>query len=198
MKLLRHILEQAAQTGHEVVHHISPHDIDKFHPLTHFGTYKAARAVGSQLHVNDIEREFGHPSPEERERFHYKARLVNKGNTFHLSNDGSLSHTPDTLIHHLRRDGVLSHDEANNHLKHVVGLMSKHKTPNSQEAKEYVGNVIRSQGIHTLSYVNDIEHPGNKSYIITHPNQVHVIKKTKIFVKSNQIRDKTRLPARKA
>jgi hypothetical protein len=151
MKLLRDILEQAAKTGHEVVHHISPHDIDKFHPLTHFGSYKAARQVGTYVHRDEWQNE-KHPGPEYRNRYHYKARLVNKGNTFHMKSDGQMDHTPDRLVRFLHREGVFNDAERDQHITHLNQLASKHKNDSTLEAKEYAAKAIRDKGIHTLSH----------------------------------------------
>jgi hypothetical protein len=178
------LLESSPQTGHEVVHHISPHDISEFHPLSHFGTYKAARAVGSYTHGSELRKEFGKgydSGPMYRNRFHYKARLINKGNTFHLNRDEG-DHSFHGILSDLSKAGHMTPEE----VEHHTAESEKFKT--HKEASTYIANAIRSKGIHTLSYTNEFENPGKKSYIITHPNQVHILKKSKIIVKSNQHR----------
>ena len=194
-KLLRDILSEVDRTGHEVLHHISPHDIDSFHPLSHFGTYKAAKQIGSQLHRSEVSDKSSY-NASHRDRYHYKARLINKGTTHHMSGDAG-SHTPSDLIHSLHHEGVFNRSEVNHHFNNLQKI--HRETGGSDDsphhkALEYAANAIRSKGIHTLSYKNEYEHAGQKSYITTHPDQVHVLSKTKVAVRSNQVRDKSVKP----
>lgn len=200
MKRLREILNEGTpQTGHEVVHHISPFDIknDDFHPLSHFGTYKAARTVGSQTHHDEyIKHGEGATKQEYRERFHYKARLVNHLKTVHLDED-PLEHTPMYFVHALRRAGVFSDEEAQKHSDNLSTLHREHGSPNHIEAKQYVADAAREKGVGMISYTNDVEDKGKKSYVITHPNQVKVLKKTPIEVKNSILPKDNRTPVRK-
>jgi hypothetical protein len=200
MKRLRDILSEVNQNGHETVHHISPEpNIDHFHPLSHFGTYKAARQVGS--YANARKPEEISDNADYRERTHYKARL-SPGNIHHLNGDGG-EHGNLDLLSQLHHSGLFSKEE---HNQHYTAIQKIHKEDGTNDysgtrnmrATQYMANAIRSKGVHTLAYRNAFEHTGKKSYIITHPNQVHIIKKTPIKVRSTTAKDRTGKPAFKA
>jgi hypothetical protein len=151
------------------LHHVSPRDdIEQFHPLTHFGTSKAAFQAGK--YKNRADNAEGRPST------HYKVR-INKGNVLKLRGDSG-EHTPSSILYSLTHTGHISHDEYLHHHEKIKELDHKHGgdtwSKPSLQAKEYAANVIRSKGFHTLEYKNHFEHPGSKSYMITHPSQVTV------------------------
>lgn len=179
---MKSFLDFLLEGKNNILHHMNNiNNIDKFHPLSHFGSYYAAKNVGSQLHGSEISTD--KENVPYRDRIHYRVRFLNKGKIFHLPED-IVNHEPHALIDALHKHGLFSNKEKEQHISKIHHLYNKHGY-NSIESKEYVGNAIRDKGFHTVSYKNEFEHPGSKSYIITHPSQVHIIKKTPVKIKSS-------------
>lgn len=152
------------------LHHVSPSNHDEFHSLSHFGTSKAAFQAGRSKNASG--------NASFRPANHYKVKL-NKGNVHKLSHDSG-EHYPHGIVDQLHKEGVFSAAERNTHSRALDDIHQKHgvsRWTSHPEAKQYVGDAIRKKGIHTLEYKNSHEHPGSKSYIITHPSQVTVVKK---------------------
>ena len=169
MKTFKMFLESsfAAREGEhpDVFHHISGPDVNaprqqikNFRPMSHFGEPGTVRNM--KRVVDD--RAGDEYNPRIR---HYAVRL--KTGTIHdLPDDhdqGNEEHSPYSIAKALQSQGVLTHEETNNR--------------NNTRSHAAIARLIRSKGINTLRYKNNLE--GGTSYIITHPNQVRILKQTR-------------------
>lgn len=159
---LEHLFEKAeyaAQDGESaVVHHASPSDFDQFKPLSHFGTANAARARAVSVGQ----------SPEEKKHL-YSARLK-LGKTVRIG---------DSLRNHKAMDIALSLHQAG-HMNHkgYTGMRDKMKTMEEPERQKHLVSYLKKRKIDTIQYRNGVEDPGSTSYIITHPKQVRLLRKS--------------------
>lgn len=153
----------------EIVHHSSEHDFNEFRPLSHFGTKHAARARAYDIGSNE------HDSPPEFH--HYSVRLKIKKSA-EVKDRGE--HYPEGIASDLRMGGHISHEEMTAFRKSLKGL------PNSQHNQSQLLSLLKSKGIDALHYKNKIEDPGSKSYIITDPKQVRILRKGKSLVNSER------------
>jgi hypothetical protein len=152
---------QALPGESEVVHHSSFDNFDKFHPLSHFGTHKAARERHSTL-------KFGYPEDYDHLKpVTYTARLK-LGHVVDLP-DVDADHSLYGIAHQLHSAGHIS-EKQRDHLHNTLkGLGDK---------SHQFGHELNKMGINTMRYENEAEDPGSKSYIITHPDQVRILKKS--------------------
>lgn len=170
MKTFRLFLESsyAAHDGEsEIVHHVSSSkkDFSKFRPMSHFGNASAARSIA---------REIPNTSDDDNPRIHHYSSRIHLGKVHdlpddHDDNEGGEDHNPRSIARVLQSQGVISKDEASDR-KHTKNHAS-------------IARLLRSKGIHTLRYKNNVE--GGHSYIITHPSQVRVLSKTEPGKESN-------------
>jgi hypothetical protein len=153
----------------DVVYHATQHDFDNFKPLSHFGTNRAARARVSTkwYRFPDGKKEAPHPNS----KFNTFAARLKLGNVVHL--DDLKHHTAKEYIDGLHKAGHLSDLEAKSH--HNILWFKK----NPEEQQQHVLGVLKEKGIDTIAYKNEYEHRGSQSYIITDPNQVRILHKTK-------------------
>lgn len=153
--------EYRSQDGEsDVVHHASSHDFDEFRPLSHFGTASAARARAVT------------PGSDPREAKHLYSARIRTGNVVRIGDD-SKNHTPSSLLHSLHKAGHIS---VNNYIK----LDDKMRASSDDgERSKILLDHLKRRKINTISYKNTVEDPGSTSYIITHPKQVRILRKTK-------------------
>lgn len=161
---MEYLLEKAeyrADDGEsEVVHHSSDTDFSSFHPLSHFGSPAAARAraVSSK-----------NASAEEPKHL-YSARLK-LGRTVSISDDGE-DHKPASILHSLHKAGHIS-------AHHYLGYDDKMRAASDEEGrKKILLDILKKRKIDTIRYKNDVEDAGSTSYIITHPKQVRLLRKS--------------------
>ena len=151
-------LEYHAQSGEsDIVHHSSNASFDKFRPLSHFGTHRAAREISRST------------QSYEGPAFTYSARLK-LGNVMKTKDHGRAWNGG--LLNDLLDNGKLTTKEWNHHRSIALD-------GDGPDKNAYVASVLRSKGIHSIEYHNRIEDiKGGKSYIITHPDQVRILKKS--------------------
>jgi hypothetical protein len=158
------LLEKAeynAQEGESsVVHHASDQDFDQFRPLSHFGTANAARA-----------RAVSNSSNASQPKNLYTAR-IKLGKVAHIVDNGD-NHSPESILHGLHMAG---HVTAAHYDKYYDKMRSA--TSHADKTK-IVLDVLKKRKINTIAYKNRVEDPGSRSYMITHPSQVRLIRKTK-------------------
>lgn len=153
-------LEYLPKTGEsEVVHHSSDKSFPSFNPLSHFGTANAARARAVS----------SGQSPKDSKHL-YSARL-NLGNVVNMGDDGE-NHTPHGILHSLHKAG---HITVNNYLN-MRNKMSA--AENDESRKDMLVKYLKRRKIDTIRYKNRVEDPGSTSYIITHPKQVRILRKS--------------------
>ncbi len=158
------LLEKAeynAQEGESsVVHHASDQDFDQFRPLSHFGTANAARARAVSV---------GQSSKEPKNL--YSAR-IRTGNVVRIGDDTE-NHTPASILHSLHKAGHVT-------VSHYIKMDDKMRAASSEgERSKILTDFLKKRKINTIAYKNRVEDPGSTSYIITHPNQVRLLRKTK-------------------
>lgn len=164
MKSFKEFVYEAArwhirhQNDSEVVHHATNADFDgNFRPFSHFGSSKAARAASVDK-----------PS----DQHHIYAARIRLGNVAHIP-DTDGSHSPKSIVNLLHYAGHITDAERND-------VHSKIASTEDEDAKvAHVVNLLKKKNIDTLSYTNCIEDSGSRSYMITDPKQVRVLRKTK-------------------
>lgn len=142
----------------ELLYHISPHDIESFNHLSHFGTKIAARQRGHEKGYTKLHQ--------------YTVRLK-LGNVKNIDDTGS--NEPYDIVDSLYNNGHISKDEHAN-------LRNTFDEYEPETHAKKLSLFLRKKNIHTLSYINDFEDRGKKSYIITHPSQVRIIHKGHGFI----------------
>lgn len=160
MKSYRQFLESsyaARDNESEIVHHVSPSqkDFSTFRPMSHFGSAAAARSIAKA--VSDM---------LDNPRIHHYSARISLGKVHELPDDHDgygETHSPDSIARVLHKQGIISREEASE--------------PTHTRNHASIARLVRSKGIHTLRYRNNIE--GGHSYIITHPSQVRILSKTK-------------------
>jgi len=146
-----------AQKGEsEVLHHLTANKFDTFKSFSHFGTANAARS-----------RAFSKPkvSNDTRKSDNMYSVRIKKGKTVDVDDLGT--NTPQDLAVSLHKRGHISTKEK----KYVTGSSSK------SDAHHNLLDVLKARKIKTMRYKNEFEDPGKHSYIITHPDQVRVLRK---------------------
>ena len=138
--------------------------IKDFHPLTHFGTSKAARA-----RIYDR-------GPKARAAKHasYTVRLK-LGKGAKISDEGT-DHSPKELADLLHKHGHINKKE---HAALHAALKSKvsYDSPeNLKNKKDHIVDALKSKGYDHMYYINTVDDPGSKSVIITHSSQVRVLR----------------------
>jgi hypothetical protein len=180
MKKLKDITEAAKwhikhKNDSDVVYHSSPtNDTQRFHPLTHFGTQRAARARASE--VRDLEGlDINH------EYHHYAVRL-RLGNVAHI--EDSAEHSPLDILHGLHSAGHITKNEKNQ-AERDMERANNGTHPIHPHDHDVLMGLLKKKNIHTLSYTNHHEHRGSTSYMITDPKQVRILKhgKSKLNLK---------------
>lgn len=165
MKKLRDIVEDRnwkAQEGEsEVLYHTSGSNFDQFKPFSHFGSKQAA---GQRLHTKGL-----------FDRFKTYSVRLKLGNVAHIDYD-SHSHYPTDIIHGLHEYNHITDDE-HKHLYQKFKDSEKNSDWSTDEKFKYLGKFLNKKGIDTISYRNDIEDPGSKSYINTRSDQVRILHK---------------------
>jgi hypothetical protein len=146
----------------KVLYHAThiPFNGNKFRPFSHFGTKDAARSRASRINEQN-------PKAKSFDTYSTRLRL---GTTVDIPDP--IEHSPKKIATLLHKHG---HIDKNDYRK-IINAMSSHDD-DKNKYKELASH-LRDKGIHTISYTNEVEDPGNKSYMITHPNQVRVLKKT--------------------
>jgi hypothetical protein len=140
----------------EILHHVStsPKNFNIFRPMSHFGDADAARHFGKYSYTP-----------------HHYAVRIKLGRVHELSdssdspdfnNGGGSNHNPQMIANILHHEGIMSFEDYDN--------------PKHTQSHAAIARYIRSRGIDTLKYKNNEE--GGTSYIITHPNQVRVLKQS--------------------
>jgi len=147
----------------EVLHHVTPYRFKFFKPLSHFGSPTAARQIG-------LERK----SYTNHKNFYYHTARINLGNVVHIHDNGdSQAHDLADMLHH---GGYFNDQEHNEVTRHEYG---------SKKSANALLDNLKRKNIHTLSYDNQWEDHGHKSYIITHPNQVRVLRSGTLNINDN-------------
>ena len=172
MKTFKIFLESAeykAQDGEsEIVHHVSPHDFNEFRPLSHFGTKHAARHRAIDMRDNyntNSDENYKHP-------MHYYSSRIKLGNVAQI--DDESEHHPHEIANSLLSNGHITDEEH----KHILS---------DKEGTKPLLDILKKKNIHSLSYENGHEDAGSASYIITHPDQVRILKKGKIDISNNTV-----------
>jgi hypothetical protein len=140
----------------EILHHLTPHKFDKFRPMSHFGTAKAARAVMKNKVDDEI---VGKNDP-----INAMTVRIKLGNVRSIPDD-NLGHDPRDV-----NDLLYSH----NHISKKQYETNKKK--GNRLTNNDLAKCLRSNNIQTLKYKNQYEDPGSTSYIITDPNQVRKLR----------------------
>lgn len=153
----------------EVLHHSSEHDFQQFRPLSHFGTKNAARARAYDIGTSE------HDSPPDFH--HYTVRLKIKKSA-EVKDRGE--HHPEGIASDLKAGGHINQEELSAFRKKMKGL------PNSNSNQAHLLDLLKSKGIDTLHYQNKIEDQGSKSYIITDPKQVRILRKGKSAINADR------------
>lgn len=151
--------EYKAQEGEtSVVHHASDQDFTEFRPLSHFGTASAARARAVSLGKTHEPKKL------------YTAR-IRTGNVVRIGDDAE-NHTPASILHSLHKAGHVS-------IGHYIKMDDKMRAASSEgERTKLLTDFLKRRKINTITYKNRVEDPGSTSYIITHPSQVRLLRKT--------------------
>jgi hypothetical protein len=162
-----------AQDGEsEILHHVSPHNFNEFKPFSHFGSKATVRHFKNNYLENDTKTS-------------YSVRLK-LGNIAHVEEDESGEHHPINLINQLRLAGHITNQEHNtlhNIYKNSLEGNHKERRQKSIDHFDHLSKWLNNKGIHTISYnnVGEIDshqtEKDRKSYIITHPSQVRILKK---------------------
>lgn len=144
----------------EVLHHGSTgtSDIKEFRPFSHFGTKHAARA-----------RLAGMSRDPNAKHSIYSVRL-RLGKTVHVS-DVEEVHDPIHVANVLHLAGHISNEE-HLHMHQTFGMKDDETDYN------HLRQVLKQKGINSVSYTNSLEDAGSKSYMITDPKQVRVLRKS--------------------
>lgn len=158
---------QHLQESHRVFYHASFNRIgNKFWPLSHFGTYKAA------IHriKNLIDDSVDDATPfQERNVYLYPVTLKIH-NTLHTPD--IYNERPFVVWEVATYIAKKFHKSLTDEQKHLVHRLMKNKTtPLSCKRLEYLLSTLGYDG---LSYINKIEDPGHRSYINLNSHQVEL------------------------
>ena len=149
-----------------IAYHSTPHKFKEFRTLSHFGSKKAAQDRYNDLSQNgyyDSEDSIGiGPAKKISKITNYKAH-IDLGNTLHLKDEEQLDHM--AILGQMKKKGIITPEE---HSK----IYKNNKSANRTKFATDVAKLIRSKGYHSITYENEFEDPGSKSYIITHPSQI--------------------------
>lgn len=138
----------------EIVHHVTHNSFSKFLPFSHFGSHGAARAVGSDKRISN----------DDISMRHIAARIKL----------GNVAHIKDTPHHDGHSIAKLLHDAG-----HFSDNDMRDFNQTGLDRHEFIKKRLKQKGINTLAYKNEYEDKGSTSYMITHPSQVRVLRKTK-------------------
>ena len=160
-----------------VVFHGSKSDFNSFRHMSHFGTVQAAT---ERLHKIKPLKVFGH---DEKEAI-YPVRMSMKS-PLDVGKEENWVDNYDPLLqisNKLRSVG--KHKEADS-LHEIYGLhphyandleklSPQHRkiNPYEQEHMKQAADIIKSAGYDGISYINEVEDPGSRSFIALHPEQV--------------------------
>lgn len=151
----------------EVLYHVSPHDFTQFRPFSHFGTSYAARTIADQSYDSDFNK---------HEKTHNYTVRLKMGKVLDANID--LAHHGFEFDHPTAYATVLHREGHIDHRDHTR-LQEKLKAePELVKQYELLANHVRKMGYNTIRYTNHMEDEGSKSYVITHPSQVRILKKT--------------------
>ena len=158
---------QHLQESHRVFYHASFNRIgNKFWPLSHFGTYKAA------IHriKNLIDDSVDDATPfQERNVYLYPVTLKIK-NTLHTPD--IYNERPFVVWEVATYIAKKFHKSLTDEQKHLVHILMKNKTtPLSCKRLEHLLSTLGYDG---LSYTNKIEDPGHRSFINLNSNQAEI------------------------
>ena len=179
---LREKLEYRKQEGEShLLHHITPHEFDSFKPMSHFGTHDAARARASFL----AKHELPSSSDSSHEKYTGSPEIFNKRQKetkFNIYSTrlklGKVIDVPD--IAEDRPSKLLDMLSKHKHIPHeTVVELTKKSLGHGGLTHEHIAKALNKHGIDTLRYKNKWEDPGKTSYMITRPDQVRVLRKTK-------------------
>lgn len=165
MKTFKEFLREKAEYGTQegegpVVHHASDQDFKEFRPLSHFGSADAARARAVTI---------GSASSEPK---HLYTARIRTGNVARIGDDAA-NHTPASILHSLHKAG---HINVSSYIKTDDKMRA---ASDEGERSKILLDVLKRKKINTIAYKNRVEDPGKTSYIITHPKQVRLLRKTK-------------------
>ena len=165
MKTFQEHLEEstyhAKEDESEIVHHLTSHKFDKFRPLSHFGSKGASREVMGQKEY-DYDKD-DNEVPIDRKKLQHHVVRIKLGKVAHIDDHGGEHNSPSDLSHTLHGHGHITPEQHKNHLE----LAKQGKLTN-----DHIAKTLRSNGIHTLAYKNEVEDRGSTSYMITHHSQV--------------------------
>lgn len=169
MKTFKQLIVEMAAEWHikhpndsEVLHHISSYDFNEFKPFSHFGTKKSAGERARNL----INTKLTKDSPLNV----YSVR-IRKGNVVDIP-DISDFHNSQHILNALHYSKHITDKEHSNTASKINDL------DNESDKQKIMLKLLKSKNIQTISYINTMEDPGKKSYIITSPKQVRVLKKS--------------------
>lgn len=145
-----------------IAYHATHIPFNKFRPFSHFGTHDASLSRAAQIaeqnkNVNVFDS--------------YKAKL-NLGKTVDI---------PDPIEHSPAKIAKLLHDHGHidrNDYRKIRNAMTPYNEDDHKNRYKALAAHLNNIGIHTISYTNQVEDPGSKSYMITDPKRVEIIKKT--------------------
>jgi DNA-binding transcriptional regulator YiaG len=161
---LREKLEYHKREGEsELVHHVTTNKFspDSFHPMSHFGTHNAARARAAfKMELRQ--------GADKKTKFNVISARLKLGKVADISDTEHGSHYPDVLLDLISKTKHLPKKEIQNLRKKKYGLTHQH-----------IAQALNKHGIDTLRYKNKWEDPGKTSYMITRPDQVRSVRKTK-------------------
>lgn len=166
-----------AQPGEsEVVYHAARVTRDP-RPGDHWGPSDAARARAYMIATMGEAPDWNDLPPSQRDslkqsRFDAHVARLDLGKVVHI--EDTVNHTPEIIASALHDAGHITRE-------HHDDLMRNFKLNPDRHAKyEHLAQSLKKKaGIDTISYTNEIEAPGQKSYISLDPKRVRILNSTK-------------------
>lgn len=181
MKTLNQILERHdeyhARPGEsEVVVRASRIGRDPM-PGDHWGPADAARAraymIATKGHAPEW-HELSEPQKSKMKDSKFDAHVarINLGKTVHI--EDTINHTPEIITRALHDAGHISTEHHNDLMKNLSKMTDRH-----EKYQHLADSLKKHADIDTISYTNEVEAPGKKSYITMNPKRVRILNSTK-------------------
>lgn len=166
-----------AQPGEsEVVYHAARITRDP-RPGDHWGPSDAARARAYMIATKGEAPEWNElPSTQrnslKQSRFDAHIGRIKLGKVVHI--EDTINHTPEIIARSLYDAGHITQEHHNS-------LMKNFKLNPDRHAKyDHLAKSLKEKaGIDTISYTNEVEAPGQKSYIVLDPKRVRILNSTR-------------------
>jgi len=146
-------------------------------PGDHWGPSDAARARSFMIATKGKAPEWDKMSALEKyrvknQKFDTHIARINLGKVAHI--EDTIHHTPEIIAKTLHDTGHIMKNHYDHLHNELRGMQDRH-----DKYKHLAQSLKKHAGIDTISYTNEVEAPGKKSYITLDPKRVRILNTTK-------------------